>query len=136
MAEALENFPVEKYSKEALQIALDVLKTEDRKQILSLMAIIGNETPELFRFKFEFFCYLFFGRYFTSKGADFHDVIIEHMRQSYYGNIRYLNLGFRGCAKTSYTKLFLTFMILNDQEKKRKYIKVMTRNMGNAKQMV
>lgn len=136
MADSPANFPTEKYTVELLKIANDIIKKGDRQEILTLLAITGKESPDLFRFKFEFFCYLFFPRYFTSKGADFHDVIIEHMRQSYYGEIRYLNLGFRGCAKTSYTKLFLTFMVLNDRVLTRKYIKVMTRNMGNAKQLV
>jgi hypothetical protein len=54
----------------------------------------------------------------------------------YYGDHNYLNLGFRGCAKTTYTKLFLAFVLLNDIEHFRKYIKVLTRNFGNAKQMV
>lgn len=136
MTPELTYFPVHLYSKEALQIALDHIKTGKREDLLLLMAVTGTESPEVWRFKFDIFCHLFFARYFTSPSADFHPVIVEHMRQSYYGQIRYLNLGFRGCAKTSYTKLFLTFVILNDRSMRRKYIKVMTRNMGNAKQMV
>jgi len=130
------NFPTGKYPEATIKVARDIIKGGKREEILSLMALQGNETSIMFRFKFDLFCRIFFGRYFTSPSADFHDLMTEHMRQSYYGEIRYVNLGFRGCAKTSMTKLFLTFVILNDTEKKRKYIKVMTRSMGNARQLV
>jgi len=119
-----------------MDIALDHLKDNDRTKILTLLAVSDADDALTFRFKFDLFCHLFFSRYFTSPVPDFHPVIIEHMRRSYYGEIRYLNLGFRGCAKTSLTKLFLTFVILNDRAFTRKYIKVMTRNMGNARQLV
>ena len=129
-------FPTHKYTKEALKTALDIIKSEDIEQIRALFAFNKQENPKVFRFKFELFCYAFFARYFGSEGAPFHDDFINHMKDSYWGNHRYLNLGFRGCAKTSFTKLFITYVILNDNDRSRKYIKVMTRNMGNAKQIV
>lgn len=129
-------FPTHKYTKEALKTALDIIKSEDIEQIRALFAFNKQENPKVFRFKFELFCYAFFARYFGSDGAPFHDGFIDHMKDSYWGKHRYLNLGFRGCAKTSFTKLFITYVILNDNDRSRKYIKVMTRNMGNAKQIV
>lgn len=48
----------------------------------------------------------------------------------------YLTDDFVVTHNTTYSKLFLTFVLLNDTEHYRKYIKVLTRNFGNAKQMV
>ena len=129
------SFPKERYG-EAWGVAEEALLSKDNNQILGLFAFRRQDNRMVRRFKFELFCHLFFGRYFTSESAEFHYDIIDHMFESYYGDIRYLNLGFRGCAKTSYTKLFITYAILNDYEQYRKYIKVMTRNLGNAKQIV
>lgn len=129
-------FPAHKYTKELVEFVYEELRSNDNKRILPILMFRKSDSELLFRFKFELFCHLFFGRYFTSDGAPFHDDFINHMRASYYGDARYLNLGFRGCAKTSYTKLFLTFVLLNDYERTRKYIKIMTRNLGNAKQIV
>lgn len=129
-------FPKEKYNPKLIEFAFNEIKSEDKQRILPILLFRKEDPLVVFKFKFELFCHLFFGRYFTSDGAPFHDDFIEHMRASYYGDNRYLNLGFRGCAKTSYTKLFITFALLNDYQRTRKYIKVMTRNLGNAKQIV
>lgn len=130
------NFPVSKYTPGQLEMAFNILKSNDPQEIMALMTFRKQDTEDFKVFKFRLFTHLFFARYFTSKEADFHEGFIRNMYRSYYGDIRYLNLGFRGCAKTSFTKLFLTHVILNDYEAHRKYIKVMTRNLGNAKQIV
>jgi hypothetical protein len=129
-------FPKEKYNDELVAFALEQIGSEKKENILATLALQATDNALLRRFKFELFAHVFFGRYFTSDGAPFHDDFLDHMFASYYGETRYLNLGFRGCAKTSFTKLFLTYVILNDIGLHRKYIKVMTRNLGNAKQIV
>lgn len=134
--EAISTFPRDKYPEAMTNLALDVIRKGDRREVKALLMFMDREPDTNFTFKFELFCHLFFSRYFTSKNAPFHDQFIINMRHSYQGKQRYLNLGFRGCAKTSYTKLFLTYVMLNDHDRTRKYIKVMTRNIGNAKQIV
>ncbi len=78
-----------------------------------------------------------FVRYFKTKPAPFHDEMVEHYIKSYLGQEKYLNIGYRGCAKTSLKKLFDVYVLLNDtSEKKKRYIKVLTKDINNSKQIV
>jgi len=120
----------------AIDAVEEIIATNDDQQIRNFFSF-DHETPDfMFLFKFKTWAFKMYPRYFQSKPADFHDQIIYHMWLAYYGKHKYLNLGFRGCAKTTYTKLFLAYIILNDRDGTRKYIKVLTRNLGNAKQLV
>ena len=57
------------------------------------------------------------------------------MLNSYLGQ-NFLNLAARGLAKTSLAKLFITFIILNDIHHFRKYIKILSKDGKNPKQIV
>ena len=131
------------YNQEMLQVpqaALDhaekVFTTGTEGEILSLFAFTKDDDRNLIAFKFQYWAYKLYPRYFQSAPAEFHSLFVMHMLGAYYGDHNYLNLGFRGCAKTTYSKLFLCFVLLNDMDHFRKYIKVLTKNFGNAKQMV
>lgn len=121
---------------EAIDYAENIIKTGTDEEILALFSFKEDEPREMIAFKFQYWAYKVFGRYFQSEPADFHTDFVMHMLGAYYGDHNYLNLGFRGCAKTTYAKLFLVFVLLNDYEHRRKYMKVLTRNFGNAKQIV
>lgn len=121
---------------QVLDYAENVIKTGTDEDILAFFAFKDEHSRQITAFKFNYWAYKVFPRYYQSKPAPFHDDFIEHMLGCYYGDHNYINLGFRGCAKTTFTKLFLTFVILNDASAHRKYMKVLTRNIGNAKQMV
>jgi hypothetical protein len=121
---------------EALDLAEKITTTGTDAEILAFFSFEKDDGYELIAFKFQYWAYKMYSRYFQSEPAEFHTDFIEHMIGCYYGEYNYLNLGFRGCAKTTFTKLFLTFVLLNDSEHERKYIKVLTRNFGNAKQLV
>lgn len=114
--------------------------TDDEK--LGFFSFEVGDPIEQVVLKFEFWARAFYPRYFTSSAAPFHREMAEMMIRSYLGyelpegTTNYLNLGFRGCAKTTYTKLFLAFAILNDRSEFRKYLKVLTRNQTNARQIV
>jgi len=120
----------------AIDHAEKILSTGTPEDILALFAFTKEDGYDLIAFKFQYWAFKLYPRYFMSEPAEFHSLFIKHMIGCYYGEFNYLNLGFRGCAKTTYTKLFLTFVLLNDMGHHRKYIKVLTRNFGNAKQMV
>lgn len=128
--------PVGKYPDELMEFALGVFTSDDPAQIAALLAFDRRNSVEEIQFKFELFSKLLFARYFRSREAPFHDLMARHLIESYLGHIKYANIGFRGCAKTSYTKLFISYAILNDVAPIRRYIKVLTRNIGNAKQVV
>ena len=119
-----------------LDFAEKTLNTGTDEEILAFFAFNIGDDKKIIRFKFQYWAFKLFPRYYQSKPAEFHDSFIEHMLDAYIGEYNYLNLGFRGCAKTTFSKLFLAFVILNDHSFHRKYIKVLTRNIGNAKQMV
>jgi hypothetical protein len=48
----------------------------------------------------------------------------------------FINAGFRGCAKTTRTKLFLAFCIAKDAEHRHRYIKTLSKDYANARQNV
>lgn len=120
----------------AIDIAEKTINEGTDEQILAFFAFDSTEPRTMIAFKFQYWAFKVFGRYFQSPPAQFHNDFIFHMLGCYYGDNNYLNLGFRGCAKSTYSKLFLTYVLLNDIDHRRKYIKVLTRNFGNAKQMV
>lgn len=130
------NFPAHKYKDQWVKTLTDQMINGDKETKIHCLEYFADAPKEIKLLRFDFFCHLYFGHYFQSEGAPFHDQMIWNMFEAYEGLTRYTNLGFRGCAKTSYTKLFITYMMLMDFKKKRRYIKVMTRNLSNAKQMV
>jgi hypothetical protein len=85
--------------------------------------------------KFKLFARGCFPRYFQYDSADFHNDFIADMIASYYGENR-LNAAFRGSAKTSLKKLFDVFVLLNDNDAYRKFIKVLARDGKNSQQIV
>ena len=129
-------FPKGKYHPDLMKMALGIMQDGTREDIYTLFSFCNTDDKKHVHWKFEIFSKFMFNRYFKSEEAPFHDQFIDNLIDSYYGRTKYLNLGFRGCAKTSFTKLFLAFVILNDRDNTRKYIKVLTRNLGNAKQIV
>lgn len=86
-------------------------------------------------FKFNLFINAYFIRYLRSKSAPFHDEMVEELIKSYKGG-NFINLAFRGSSKTTYLKLFLVFVLLNDEDHYRKYIKILSRDLKNPKQIV
>lgn len=119
-----------------IELAEKTVNEGTDEEILAFFAFDKTEDRNAVAFKFKYWAYKVFPRYFQSPPAEFHDDFVYHMLAAYYGESNYLNLGFRGCAKSTYSKLFLVYALLNDIDHTRKYIKVLTRNFGNAKQMV
>lgn len=120
----------------AIDLAEQTIAKGTDEEILAFFAFDKTEPRAMIAFKFQYWAFRLFPRYYQSEPAEFHEGFILNMLGAYYGDHNYLNLGFRGCAKTTYSKLFLTYVLLNDQDHHRKYIKILTRNLGNAKQVV
>lgn len=120
----------------AVEKAKEIIYNGTNEEKLALFSFDRGTKRELIVFKFKLWATVLYPRYFQSKAAPFHDRIVSNMLGAYFGEGNYLDLGFRGCAKTTYTKLFLAYVILNDVKAHRKYMKVLTRNVGNAKQLV
>ncbi len=122
--------------KEDKQYIEDIIMSGSREERLSLYAFDSTDSVEMIAKKFNLFVVANFTRYYTSEPAPFHQEMIENFIKAYRGEINYLNIGFRGCAKTSLKKLFDTYTILNDIDKSRKFYKVMTADITNSKQII
>jgi len=85
--------------------------------------------------KFKVFARGNYPRYLSHPAAPFHDDMVMDMIKSYRGE-NMLEAAFRGSAKTSLKKLFDVFVLLNDTDGYRKYMKVLTKDLKNSKQIV
>ena len=112
-------------------IALD--GTAEEKRIL--FSFNSETSIEKVLYKFKLFVKSNLIRYFKGKDAPFHDEMVRNLIRSYRGD-NYINLAYRGSAKTTLTKLFLVFVLLNDEDHFRRYIKILSRDIKNPKQIV
>lgn len=78
----------------------------------------------------------FFPQYFSSKDAAFHREIDKHNLEAYRGEIdQFVDIAFKGAAKTSRTKLLLAFVICNDVDRSRRYMRVLSADGTNSTQI-
>ncbi|MEI6532487.1 MAG: Hint domain-containing protein [Candidatus Roizmanbacteria bacterium] len=107
--------------------------TNAQKQYL--FSFTNSDNTERVALKFKLFTQTNFRRYFKGKGASFHDEMLNNLIKSYRGE-RNINIAFRGSSKTTLTKLFVVFVLLNDIDHHRRYLKVLSRDIKNPKQIV
>lgn len=87
--------------------------------------------------KFNIWSRFFFPQYFTSPDAPFHKDIDNGNFDAYSDNLSsFIDSAFRGAAKTARTKLMLAFCIANDCDHYRRYIKILSADLTNARQIV
>lgn len=86
--------------------------------------------------KFKIFARSQYVRYFTHKSAPFHDETARNLVESYCEGVTVLEIAFRGAAKTALLKLFIAFVLLCDTSGHKKYIKVLSKDGKNSKQLV
>lgn len=113
-------------------IALNGTPPEKRE----LFSFTLDESDERILLKYKLFSRSCYPHYFTHKSPKHHDTRIKNYLQSYRGKQNGIEIAFRGDAKTSHAKLFLTFVILNDKNAFRRYMKVLSRDLKNAAQLV
>ena len=106
-----------------------------QQEKLALFTFNTKMSEKKILFKFNLFINAYFIRYLRSKSAPFHDEMVEELIKSYKGG-NFINLAFRGSSKTTYLKLFLVFVLLNDEDHYRKYIKILSRDLKNPKQNI
>lgn len=114
----------------------DILESKDWILIKSLFSF-RDESNEMVVAKFNLWARYFFPKYFSSEDAPFHKEMDLYNLKAYRGELTsFVNIQFRGSGKTVRTKLFLAFCICNDLEHSRKYIKVLSQDGNNSKQIV
>jgi hypothetical protein len=102
-----------------------------------LFGFTKEDTPERIILKFNLWARYFFVKYFSSPDAPFHQEMDLRRVRLYLGkDTSFLNIAFRDSAKTTRAKLFRAFVIANDNSHYRKYLRVLSKELGNAKQTV
>jgi len=114
-----------------------ILNSEDLPKIKALFAFDKTNSHESVVFKFGLWARYTHPKYFKSKDAPFHKEMDLNLVKTYRGEInQFVNIAFRGASKTAKTKLFLAYAILNDLDHTRRYIKVLSADGVNSKQIV
>lgn len=115
----------------------EILKSNDPVRLKSLFAFNSSHSNEIIIEKFNLFGRKYFPKYFSKPDAYFHaETDLETLRV-YRGEIDgFVDAGFRGAAKTARKKVFRTFVICCDQDHFRRYLKVESEDLDNAKQIV
>lgn len=114
-----------------------MVMSKDETVVRSFFAFDCSESDEQILLKFNLFCRRFYPKFFGYDPAEFHDKITLNNLRVYKGDLSmFVNIVFRGAAKTTLTKLFIVFVILNDQKPRRKFFKVLTKDVKNGAQIV
>ena len=117
------------------ELIKDIILGEDVETQRLLFSFDSQTSNEKILKKFELFTHSQYPRYFKVKSAEFHREMILNLIKSYRGQ-RNINIAFRGSSKTTLTKLFVVFVLLNDLDHFRRYLKVLSRDIKNPKQIV
>ena len=113
----------------------EILERGEKNEIRALFTFDDKNTEEEIIAKFNLWSRYFFPNYFSSQDAPFHKEIDRHNVAAYRQQFTFVDVAFRGAAKTARTKLFLAFCIANDEQNFRKYIKVLSADGTNARQI-
>lgn len=115
----------------------EILKGDDKALKLALFRFSTDEPSLNILVKFNLWARYFFPDAFKNTDAPFHKRIDDYNLQAYKGVVNsFTDIAFRGAGKTSRTKLFIAYCIANDKEHWRRYIKVLSKDLDNAKQIV
>lgn len=114
----------------------EIINSNDPKLIRALFSFDSTDSNDKVLVKYNLWARYFFPQYFKSKDAGFHKDIDLHNLKAYRGEINsFVDIAFRGAAKTARTKLFIGFAILNDTDHARRYIKVLSADGTNSRQI-
>lgn len=115
----------------------EIFESGNPELVLATFKFTVADADSLIVLKFALWARYFFPKYFSFDDAKFHGAIDTYNTQVYKSTIKsFTDIAFRGAAKSTRTKLFLAFCIANDTHHFRKYIKVLSKDLGNAKQIV
>lgn len=130
------------HSSDSLAEIRAILDSNDIESILGLFNFTVKDPDYVIVEKFGMWMRFFFLRYLiennpNAEDAPFHNKIDTYNLKVYKGTIKsFTDIAFRGAAKSTRTKLFLAFCIANDIEHHQRYMKVLTKDLANAKQYI
>lgn len=124
-------------SNDSFQEIEAILDRDDVPETRAFFSFNSETSEQEVIFLFNLWGRKFFTKYFKVDDAPFHKDIDAYNCRVYRGVQKYfVDIAFRGAAKTTRTKLFIAFAIANDEDHKRKYIKVLSADRANATQIV
>ena len=113
-----------------------ILKQGNPKELIALFNFTPETSDDKILVKFNLWGRHFFHKYFESEDAPFHTEMTLNLIHAYKGDVEtFINIAFRGAGKDVKTKLFIAFCILNDTTHFRKFYKVLSADLTNAKQL-
>jgi hypothetical protein len=112
----------------------EILRSGTPQEQRALFTFDQLTSDDRVRLKCNLWSRWFFPQFFPSRDAPFHERIDKGNLGAYRRGGSFLDIAFRGSAKTTRTKLFIAFCIANDLDHLRKYIKVLSRDSGQSKQ--
>ena len=116
---------------------LKILEEGNIDKVRTLFSFDVTTENEIIRKQFGVWVRYFYPKFYSSKDAPFHKDMDTAEIRLYKGGLKYLiNAIFRGGAKTTRKKLFLAFCIANDRGHFRKFLKVLSKDIKNAKQII
>ena len=115
----------------------NILENGSPAQVRALFEFEQSTPPEMILKKYHLWSRYFFPKYYQSKDAPHHAVADLKRIRTYCGlDPLFLNIAYRGDAKTTRAKLFRAFVIANDVSHRRRYMRVLSKDLGNAQQSV
>ena len=113
-----------------------ILQNGSQEEKKALFNFTVEDSNEKILLKFNLWARYFFPKYFTSPDAHFHrDLDLNNIKIYKGESPSFVDIVFRGGAKTARTKLFVAYAIANDTEHFRRYFKVLTADLVNSKQI-
>lgn len=123
--------------KRRLQSIINILDEGTIAQKRALFEFDRGTKPDEVVKKFRIWSRWLFPKYFPSKDAPHHAEADLRRARVYLGlDTVFLNIAYRGDAKTTRAKLFRAFVICNDRSHFRQYMRVLSKDLSNAKQSV
>jgi len=115
----------------------EILKNGSLAEKKALFTFSSKDDERTVLLKFDLWGRYSLPQYFESPDAPFHTEINRNNLKAYRGELdAFVDCAFRGAGKDVKTKLFIPFCILNDREHSRKYFKVLSADLTNARQAV
>lgn len=113
-----------------------ILQSKDLSRVKTFFAFEHGEPIERVIFKYNLWMRKFFPQYFSSGDAAFHRQIDLNNLKVYIGELaQFVDIAFKGAAKTSRTKLFMAYVVANGVDQFRKYMRILTADTTNSVQI-
>lgn len=119
------------------QTLQQILKDGSKSEHLALFSFNSNNTVDEVVLKFNLWVRFFFPDFFKIKDSLKHKELDESLVKLYKGEVsNFVQIAYRGFGKTTRNKMFVAFIILNDEEQFRRFFRFLTYDTGSGSNFV